>query len=71
MTDKKKEFWNGSAPESCDVCGKDFKEVFIDGKTAGGPWGLMCRDCHHALGIGLGVGRGQKYDLKTREKLEG
>jgi hypothetical protein len=54
------------------MCGGDFKDddVFVDGKLAGGPWAIMCVLCHLAFGVGLGTGKGQKYSLKTLEKIE-
>ena len=66
-----KKKWMGSKPEKCDLCGKKFEEIFIDGKTEMGPWGLLCGVCHYMYGVGLGTGRGQKYDLKTLEKIDG
>jgi hypothetical protein len=63
--------WFGSEPKKCDLCNKDFKKFFIDGKTVMGQWGLLCQKCHFESGVGLGVGRGQKYDLKTKVKVEG
>jgi len=63
--------WAGSEPTSCDVCHRPFKKYFIDGKTQMGPWGLLCVECHEEIGVGLGTGRGQKYDLSTLEKVEG
>ncbi len=49
----------------CDMCRKKFKtdDVFIDGKTQGGPWADMCEDCFEQHGIGLGLGKGQKYQV--------
>lgn len=63
--------WMGAIPEKCDVCHNEFKDVFIDGATLMGPWGLLCESCHQEVGIGLGIGRGQKYDLKTEMKITG
>jgi len=63
--------WQGSKPEKCDVCHQTFEKFFVDGKTQMGPWGLLCLACHHRVGVGLGTGRGQKYDLATLEKVEG
>jgi len=37
-------------------------KVFIDGATSFGPWGIMCPSCHAQYGMGLGGGRGQKYE---------
>jgi hypothetical protein len=58
----------------CDFCGRDCRDVgktFIDGKTDRGPWGLMCSNCGIFHSVGLGTGRGQRYDSKTLEKVEG
>jgi hypothetical protein len=33
----------------------------VDGATKGGPWASMCDDCHADMGVGLGVGKGQRY----------
>lgn len=60
--------------EKCDLCGqkiKGEKGFFVDGKTVYGYWALMCEKCYGAVGVGLGMGYGQKYDCKTAEKLEG
>ena len=57
--------WCGPAPEKCDICGAIIVKVFIDGATRYGPWGNMCVSCHVLDGRGLGVGRGQKYELAT------
>ena len=67
MSAKKK--WRGSNPVNCQLCNKPFKEVFIDGRTMYGQWALMCQACHDLKGRGLGLGYGQKYDLKTLEKI--
>lgn len=55
----------------CDICKERNSEFFVDGATVFGPWALMCKDCFMDYGKGLGVGRGQKYDPETAEKLEG
>jgi hypothetical protein len=68
-TGKKK--WMGSSCK-CDFCGKDPKKFFVDGRTTFGPWALMCEKCYPSHGTGqLGLGYGQKYDAKTREKIGG
>ena len=43
----------------CDFCKVNLAEY--DGKTVLGPWANMCRLCFAQFGIGLGLGRGQKY----------
>jgi hypothetical protein len=53
--------WMGPR-DACDLCGKDIsKEPFVDGNTRRG-WGLLCLACHKTHGVGLGTGKGQKYD---------
>jgi hypothetical protein len=32
----------------------------VDGKTKFGPWAFMCGECHEEVGMGLGVGLGQR-----------
>lgn len=68
--------WLSPAPVSCDLCSTPLTLTaghthFVDGKTRFGPWAAMCVNCHAANGVGLGTGRGQKYSLKTLEKVEG
>jgi len=57
--------------KGCDICKAAFTDVVYDGKTLHGPWAFMCEDCFQDLGVGLGTGRGQKYDVKTLKKIEG
>ena len=69
MKEKKK--WFGSAPDKCAICQAEFKTSFVDGRVRGGRWALLCEDCHSHYGVGLGLGKGQKYDIKTLEKIGG
>lgn len=62
---------NKPAPEQCDICHGPIDEWFVDGKTRFGPWGDMCKQCFGMYGIGLGTGKGQKYDARTGEKIAG
>lgn len=32
----------------------------VDGKTIFGPWANMCDECFEHVGVGLGLGRGQR-----------
>lgn len=70
-----KKVWMGSTPRNCDAdaCGVPIDKVFIDGRTATGRWGILCKTCHGIYGVGLGTGRGQKYELinNTWVKVEG
>ena len=64
--------WPGST--RCSFCGDDVRqhETFFDATTRFGHWALMCDNCFFINGQGrIGVGRGQKYDGKTLEKIGG
>lgn len=63
--------WVSKPPVACDTCRKPLSKFFVDGKTRMGPWATMCVPCHQVLGVGLGTGLGQKFDLTTLEKVEG
>ena len=52
--------WYGST--DCQFCGTSLKgQVLIDGKTKFGPWAVMCEPCFKVNGLGLGIGKGQRY----------
>ena len=51
--------WRGS--KECDVCSCTIKDVLYDARTKMGPWATLCGCCYTELGVGLGVGKGQKY----------
>ena len=53
--------WMGST--ACDFCGKEITDKLVDGKTVEGPWAVMCPHCFTVHGVGLGIGKGQKYAL--------
>lgn len=57
----------------CQNCGDELKVFpnFIDGRTKFGPWALLCPPCHAEIGVGIGLGKGQRYDFSTLEKVEG
>lgn len=63
--------WNAEAPARCDGCDEMLEGTFIDGKTIFGHWAIMCENCHTTHGVGLGIGKGQRYNLKTLEKIAG
>lgn len=73
MTTRKQpeRYWIGSDPTACDICGNGFPaDVFIDGKTVSGQWGIMCEACHTLHGVGLGEGKGQEYTCKPETATE-
>lgn len=45
----------------CDMCDKP---AYADGKTQFGPWGNMCKTHFAMFGVGLGLGKGQRFVLK-------
>lgn len=56
----------------CDFCHKVISDgTYVDGATTIGPWANMCEGCYRLYGVGLGTGRGQRYDAKTGVKVEG
>lgn len=67
--------WMGPIPTHCDICGSQLKGHFVDGATtlegSNGAWGIMCMSCFTLDGVGLGMGRGQKYQLPGGEKVAG
>ena len=50
-----------SPPEVCDLCSQPLPDVAYDARTAYGPWGWLCPDCFTRAGVGLGLGKGQRY----------
>lgn len=55
----------------CNLCKEICSNYYIDGKTKIGPWAYMCLSCFKKYGVGLGIGKGQKYDTITGKKVEG
>lgn len=56
----------GKQRKFCDLPKHGDEKVVatVDGKTKMGPWANMCERCHHEVGVGLGLGKGQRliYD---------
>ena len=46
----------------CRFCGMKLREM-VDGKTIYGSWAYMCLSCFSIFGVGLGIGRGQVFEL--------
>lgn len=63
--------WMGSPPIKCDICKGTLGSVFYDCATKLGQWGILCHSCWKQHAIGIGTGRGQKYNTKTLVKLAG
>ena len=47
----------------CNIPGC-YKEALYDAKTIHGPWGYLCQEHFDAIGIGLGMGKGQRLIVK-------
>ena len=59
-----KNIWLGHINEHCDLCSKNIKDVFIDGRIGldlNLPWGIMCESCHLRTGVPIQWGHAQKY----------
>lgn len=64
--------WLSGKPSKCEFCNRPFDSVdkyFYDFKTRKGFWCLGCKDCFKYEDGKLGIGYGQKYKLKTMEKV--
>ncbi len=59
-----KVYWQGVVKQADDF-NKTIIACFIDGKTIQGPWAIMSPASHEAYGVGLGLGRGQRYEVQT------
>lgn len=57
--------WQGDAP-MCDLCGSQdgVAPAKYDGRTIMGMWALMCEFHFRVMGVGLGLGRGQRLVVK-------
>lgn len=54
----------------CDLCLADGDRVpaSVDGATRYGPWAYMCEPHFETVGIGLGLGRGQRLIINPEEE---
>ena len=52
-------------PEKCDFCDAEAK---YDGKTTYGPWAYMCEKHFRTVGVGLGLGKGQKLNKEENHE---
>lgn len=67
--DAKQVWWSSENPTNCDSCGSKIKDMFFDAKTKGGPWGCLCLSCFTLDGVGLGTGRGQRYQKQSNGRF--
>ncbi len=60
-----KQYWLSQPPSKCQIGGENIVMSFVDGSTgSGGPWAIMCNECHKVYGVGLGIGKGQRFVLQ-------
>ena len=68
--------WLGNQT-ACDLCKTPFTNMpwFADAKLVTRQWAIVCPTCFYANSISrdgnFGTGLAQKYDAKTKIKLEG
>jgi hypothetical protein len=62
-------YWLGS--RVCDFCSMAYPQTLVDGKTTDGPWAIMCLECFKVHGVGLGTGRGQRYEWTQLNEEQG
>jgi len=58
----------GTPPGDRDDFGAPILNEFVDGRTRHGPWAIMSAATHRMQGVGLGMGRGQRYRKQTDGK---
>jgi len=56
-----------AALPNCDFDQDTKVPAAYDGKTKFGPWANMCERHFKVYGLGLGIGRGQKFVLKKED----
>jgi hypothetical protein len=54
-------YWQGTVGPKDDF-GLEIEDEFVDGRTFGGSWAIMTPRSHRKSGVGLGTGRGQRYE---------
>lgn len=72
---KPTEYYTGEPPKQCELCKAAITTVFIDGQVRAmcySPvntryvqrfvWSHVCVECHARTGIGLGSGKGTRYE---------
>lgn len=63
----KPKYWTGSPPDEDDF-GQKISDVFYDAKSKLGPWGFMNPETFKFYGVGVGSGRGQRYEKQLDGK---
>jgi hypothetical protein len=58
--------------KNCQICGVELEDIVIDGRLRrNGSWAYMCEECHTNEGVGLGLGKGQKFSKQLKKKIAG
>lgn len=62
--------WYGET--TCNFCKREITEgQLYDANTVFGCWAVMCHNCYIKYGIGVGTGKGQRYEYnKTTKEFE-
>lgn len=50
--------------DSCQLCDADFAGVMYDAALKTGGWANICHSCFGQFGRSLGIGLGQRYELR-------
>jgi hypothetical protein len=53
-----------------DICKAALDNKFYDARIQMGPWGCLCEDCFIEHGTGLGLGRGQRFEISATGRFE-
>jgi hypothetical protein len=67
ITMPREKYWIGTIGEKDDFNCPILNE-FVDGKTRHGPWAIMAPASYKIYGMGLGLGRGQRYKKQENGK---
>jgi len=65
-----KKIWIGTI-SNCQICQDPLLGSMVDGVVKIGDrnaWGNICLSCHTIFGIGLGTGKGQRYDWDNQSQ---
>lgn len=60
----KPKYWVGSKITNCDLCKAELTDTFYDAQVYRAGWAILCPKCFSEVGVGLGEGKGQKFEKK-------
>lgn len=64
---EKQVYWCGEVKDECNVCKGSFNGTMYDANLRMG-WANCCHRCFMDYGMGLGMGRGQKYEQQETNR---